>query len=57
MTWAAASSWPAAAHAQWCLDTGRGARAAAAARRLAAQGFDWIRADLDRADADLLARG
>ena len=47
----------AAAHAQWCLDTGRGARAAAAARRLAAQGVDWIRADLDRADADLLARG
>ena len=47
----------AAAHAQWCLDNGRGARAAAAARRLAAQGVDWIRADLDRADADLLARG
>ncbi len=47
----------AAAHAQWCLDSGRGARAAAATRRLAAQGVDWIRADLDRADADLLARG
>ena len=29
-------------HAQWCLDTGRGPRSAAAARRLARHGVDWI---------------
>ncbi|HWM86774.1 MAG TPA: acyl-CoA dehydrogenase family protein [Kofleriaceae bacterium] len=46
-----------AAHAQWCLDSGRGPRAAAAARRLAAHGVDWVRPDFDRADSSLLARG
>ncbi|HTE49604.1 MAG TPA: acyl-CoA dehydrogenase family protein [Kofleriaceae bacterium] len=50
----------AAAHAQWCLDSGRGPRAAAAARRLAAHGVDWLGSGgpgFDRADASLLARG
>jgi len=31
-----------ASHAQWCLDTGRGRRAAAAARRLARNGVDLL---------------
>ncbi|HKE14892.1 MAG TPA: acyl-CoA dehydrogenase family protein [Kofleriaceae bacterium] len=52
-----------AAHAQWCLDSGRGPRAAAAARRMAAHGVDWIGAggagsfDFERSDSALLARG
>jgi acyl-CoA dehydrogenase len=29
-------------HAQWCLDHGKGPRAAAAARRFARQGIDLI---------------
>jgi alkylation response protein AidB-like acyl-CoA dehydrogenase len=47
------------AHAQWCLDTGRGPRAAAAARRLAAHGVDRLGGAhaFDRGDAALLARG
>lgn len=46
-----------ARHAQWCLDQGRGPRAAAAARRLARHGVDWIADDADQdasADATLL---
>ncbi len=43
-----------ALHAQWCLDNGRGRRAAAAARRLARQGVDLVDADVDAADARLL---
>jgi hypothetical protein len=31
-----------ASHAQWCLDAGRGRRALAAARRLAASGVDAV---------------
>jgi acyl-CoA dehydrogenase len=45
-----------ASHAQWCLDSGRGPRAAAATRRLAAHGVDLV-SDLDRVDASLLAKG
>jgi alkylation response protein AidB-like acyl-CoA dehydrogenase len=44
------------AHAQGCLDGGRGGRAAAAARRLARHGVDLLD-DAAAADADLLARG
>jgi hypothetical protein len=44
-----------AEHAQWCLDHGRGARAAAAARRLARHGLDLVDESLDSADARLLA--
>ncbi len=40
-------------HAQWCLTTGAGPRAAAAARRFAASGIDQI-LDLDPADAEAL---
>jgi alkylation response protein AidB-like acyl-CoA dehydrogenase len=40
-------------HAQWCLTSGRGPRAAAAARRLAAAGIDQI-TDLDPGDAGAL---
>ena len=50
----------AAAHAQWCLHSGRGERAMAAARRLAAHGVDWLGTGgpaFDRGDAALLARG
>ena len=43
------------AHAQWCLDNGRGPRAAAAARRLAIIGVDLIATDVDAADSKLLA--
>jgi alkylation response protein AidB-like acyl-CoA dehydrogenase len=48
-----------AAHAQACLEAGRGARAAAAARRLAAHGVDLLREDddADAADAAVLAAG
>ncbi len=42
-------------HAQWCLDHGRGPRAAAAARRFALAGVDQIRAEIDGADSRLLA--
>jgi alkylation response protein AidB-like acyl-CoA dehydrogenase len=46
------------AHAQWCIDSGRGARASAAARRMASHGVDCIgTAAFDRDDAALLARG
>ncbi len=41
-------------HAQWCLDHGRGPRAAAAARRFARHGLDLIDDDLAYADARLL---
>jgi alkylation response protein AidB-like acyl-CoA dehydrogenase len=44
-----------AEHAQWCLDHGRGARAAAAARRLARHGLDLLDEAIDSADARLLA--
>jgi len=44
------------AHAQACLDGGRGGRAAAAARRLARHGVDLID-DGEPADAEALARG
>jgi acyl-CoA dehydrogenase len=45
-----------AAHAQWCLDSGRGPRAAAAARRLAREGVDLLAApEPDPGDAALLA--
>jgi len=43
-----------AAHAQWCLDNGRGKRAAAAARRLGRAGVDLVDAEVDAADARLL---
>jgi alkylation response protein AidB-like acyl-CoA dehydrogenase len=39
-------------HAQWCLDNGRGPRAAAAARRLARHGVDWIAAGEREISAD-----
>jgi len=39
-----------AEHAQWCLTSGRGPRAAAAARRFAASGIDLI-SEVDRADS------
>jgi alkylation response protein AidB-like acyl-CoA dehydrogenase len=42
------------AHAQWCLDQGRGGRAAAAARRLARHGVDLLD-EGDPRDAALLA--
>ena len=42
------------AHAQWCLDAGRGPRAAAAARRLSANGIDLI-ASIAAADSSQLA--
>ncbi|MBK7538285.1 MAG: acyl-CoA dehydrogenase family protein [Myxococcales bacterium] len=44
-------------HAQWCLDTGRGGRAAAAARRFAHNGVDLIgeRVAQDLEDTRLLA--
>jgi len=41
------------AHAQWCMDSGRGGRAAAAARRLAMNGVDGI-GDVDAGDTALL---
>jgi alkylation response protein AidB-like acyl-CoA dehydrogenase len=41
------------AHAQWCLDNGRGPRASAAARRFAAAGVDLVR-DADEGDSALL---
>ena len=44
------------AHAQWCLDKGRGPRAAAAARRFAAHGIDQLAPAIRRDDAALLAR-
>jgi len=46
------------AHAQWCLDAGRGRRALAAARRLARNGVDLVgeAAAGDGEDAALLAR-
>ncbi|HET8540844.1 MAG TPA: acyl-CoA dehydrogenase family protein [Anaeromyxobacter sp.] len=45
-----------AAHAQWCLDAGRGRRALAAARRLARSGLDLLDApEPDGAEAALLA--
>ena len=43
-------------HAQWCLDHGRGGRAAAAARRLLRSGIDLLSAP-DATDSALLARG
>jgi alkylation response protein AidB-like acyl-CoA dehydrogenase len=43
------------AHAQWCLDQGRGARALAAARRLARHGVDLLDGGGDLDDAALLA--
>jgi hypothetical protein len=46
-----------AAHAQWSLDSGRGPRAAAAARRLAASGVDLLGDGFDRRDSAVLARG
>jgi alkylation response protein AidB-like acyl-CoA dehydrogenase len=42
------------AHAQWCLDQGKGRRAAAAARRFAHQGIDLVDPGLEPADARLL---
>ncbi|HVM44913.1 MAG TPA: acyl-CoA dehydrogenase family protein, partial [Candidatus Thermoplasmatota archaeon] len=42
-------------HAQWCLDGGKGRRAAAAARRFAAHGVDLL-TTADAADAALLAQ-
>jgi hypothetical protein len=45
-----------AAHAQWSLDAGRGARALAAARRLARSGLDLLAAsEPDASEASLLA--
>jgi alkylation response protein AidB-like acyl-CoA dehydrogenase len=41
------------AHAQWCLDTNRGPRAAAAARRFALHGIDQLR-DVRAEDSQLL---
>jgi len=43
------------AHAQWCLESGKGKRAAAAARRLARQGVDLVDPDVDDGDARLLS--
>ncbi len=43
-----------AAHAQWCLDAGRGARAAAAARFLVRRKVDLVDDDLETGDASLL---
>jgi hypothetical protein len=47
------------AHAQWCLDSGRGPRSAAAARRLAGHGVDLVdRSDeFSSADSRLLVEG
>jgi acyl-CoA dehydrogenase len=45
------------AHAQWCLDAGRGARSAAAARFLARQGVDLIDEVHDPPDVSLLWQG
>jgi acyl-CoA dehydrogenase len=40
-------------HAQWCIENGCGARAGAAARKLASNGVDWIDdADFTQASAD-----
>jgi alkylation response protein AidB-like acyl-CoA dehydrogenase len=44
-----------ASHAQWCLDTGRGRRALAAARRLARNGVDLV-AEPSSEEAELLVR-
>ena len=44
-------------HAQWCLDHGRGPRAAAAARRFCSHGIDFIDTRLDAGDSHVLARG
>ena len=41
-------------HAQWCIDNGHGGRAAAAARRFAANGVDLV-ADMPLDDTKLLA--
>ncbi len=47
-----------AAHAQWCLDAGRGRRALAAARRLVRNGLDLLDApEPDGHDSSLLADG
>jgi len=43
------------AHAQWCLEQGKGRRAAAAARRLARQGIDLVDPLSDPSDARLLS--
>ncbi len=43
-----------AAHAQWCLDSRRGPRSSAAARRLARHGLDLVSAGDEAADAELL---
>jgi alkylation response protein AidB-like acyl-CoA dehydrogenase len=45
------------AHAQWCLDSGRGPRAAAAARRLARHGVDLLDQGGDLDGSALLAEG
>jgi alkylation response protein AidB-like acyl-CoA dehydrogenase len=42
-------------HAQWCLDRGKGSRAAAAARRFARHGVDLIDDRIDDADSRALA--
>jgi alkylation response protein AidB-like acyl-CoA dehydrogenase len=42
------------AHAQWCVDSGRGGRAAAAARRFAVHGVDQLR-DVRAEDSAMLA--
>ena len=42
-------------HAQWCIDHGRGPRAAAAARRFASHGIDFIDNQIDSKDSALLA--
>ncbi len=44
-------------HAQWCLDQGRGARAAAAARRFAQHGVVRVDPQISADDAKLLALG
>src|SRR6188508_383494 len=44
------------AHAQWCLDQGRGPRATAAARRFASHGIDQLAPAIRRDDSALLAR-
>jgi hypothetical protein len=44
-----------AAHGQWCLDRGRGERAAAAARRLAREGLDRVVEGASPEDAALLS--
>ena len=43
------------AHAQWCMDSGRGNRAAAAARRFARSAIDQIDLEMSPEDAALLA--